>query len=128
MIFNASNAPLIRSESYSLHDGSIDNFQYHLTELSIEMIVSTTIDNPDKSDTAKLRFDKVHYCSINNAHICSADCRNELNGWGRIDCASIPDFSACKFVSADPPLAVEFEFVDGSKIIVVCDTIRFDRI
>lgn len=121
MIFNSSNAALIRSENYSLHDGTIDSFRYDPTELSIEMIVSTT------TDTAKLQFDKVHYCLINHSFILTTDCRNELNGWGSVDRDSISDLSICKLIS-DDPLAVEFEFVNGSKILIVCDTIHFERV
>lgn len=126
MVFNALNSSLINSEAYSLHDGMIDSFQYDITKLSIEIIASTTTDNADHSDMAKILFTHVHYCLINNSTICSTNCRSELNGWGCIDYSSIPDLCVGNLIN--PPLAVNFEFVDCSRIIVVCDTICFDRI
>ncbi len=126
MFFDYLNCEQILLSDYSLHDSTIENIEYNHKTFSLKIVLSTTTNNSKASETTIIEFMKLHYYSIDNTTIISKNCHNEINGWCLLDYNEISNFS--KFVSTTPPIAVKFELFDLSKIIIICESINFERL
>lgn len=128
MIFDYINCEQIFSSEYSLHDSVIESVEYNFDIFSLKILFSTTTNNSKASDKAMVVFKNVHYFSIDNTRIISQNCHNEINGWSLLGYNEISKFAFSKFVSAFPPVAVKFDLFDCSDIIIICESIIFERL